>query len=50
MGGCPIGLDWAAVYPLMDRQNADWDDLHDALMVMEAEALNTMREFAPKDK
>jgi len=50
MGGCPIGLDWAAVYPLMDRQKADWDDLHEALMVMESEALITMREFAPKDR
>ena len=50
MGGTPIGLDWAAVYPLMDRQETDWDELHEAIMVMESEALITMREFAPKDK
>lgn len=50
MGGVPIGLDWPAVYPLMERVNADWDELHESLMVMEAAALETMIEFAPKPK
>lgn len=50
MGGVPIGLDWPAIYPLMDRQEADWDDLHEGLIAMESEAISTMREFAPKDK
>lgn len=52
MGGCPMGLDWPAIYPLMDRlglPDDEWNDLHDALMVMEQEAIKTMREFAPKD-
>ncbi|GAB2472195.1 hypothetical protein GCM10027082_24640 [Comamonas humi] len=51
MGGSPIGLRWEAIYPLMDRlnlSNDDWNSLHDDLMVMEVEALKTMREFAPK--
>lgn len=51
MGGVAIGLQWEAIYPLMDRLGLDndgWNDLHDALMVMEAEAIDTMREFAPK--
>lgn len=50
MGLTPIGLDWPAIYPLMDRQDSDWEELHDALMVMEAQALETIREFAPKPK
>lgn len=52
MGGCPMGLDWPAIYPLMDRLGLPddaWNDLHDALMVMEQEAIKTMREFAPQD-
>ncbi|MDD0814287.1 DUF1799 domain-containing protein [Curvibacter sp. HBC28] len=51
MGGTPIGLEWAAIYPLMDRLGlADeaWNDLHEALMVMEQTAIETMQEFAPK--
>lgn len=51
MGGVPIGVQWEAIYPLMDRLglgNAEWEDLHDNLMVMEAAAIDTMREFAPK--
>lgn len=47
----PFGLDWPAIYPLMDRAGLDadgWNDLHDALMVMEQQAVATMREFAPK--
>ncbi len=51
MGGAPYGLDWLAVYPLMDRQaldNDEWNDLQTALMVMEGAAVKTMAEFAPK--
>lgn len=51
MGGVPVGLEWPSIYPLMDRlelSGAEWDDLHDALMVMEQEAVKTMQEFAPK--
>lgn len=51
MGGVPYGLDWPSIYPLMDRAGLDadgWNDLHDALMVMEQQAVATMREFAPK--
>lgn len=51
MGGTPYGLRWEAIYPLMDRQGLDadgWNDLHEALMVMEQQAVATMREFAPK--
>lgn len=53
MGGVPYGLRWEAIYPLMDRLGLDedgWNDLHDALAVMEAEAVATMHEFAPKEK
>ena len=51
MGGGPIGLEWVSLYPLIDRLGLEddaWNDLHDALMVMEAAAIETMREFAPK--
>ena len=51
MGGVPIGLEWQSMYPLMDRLGLDhdgWNDLHDCLIVMEAAAIETMREFAPK--
>ena len=51
MGGTPYGLRWEAIYPMMQRvakSDDEWQDLHDALMVMEAEAVDTMREFAPK--
>lgn len=51
MGGVPIGLEWVSLYPLIDRLGLGdeaWNDLHDALMVMEAAALKTMQEFAPK--
>lgn len=55
MGGAsasliPIGVQWEALYPLMDRLGLDadaWNDLHESLMVMEEAALETMREFAP---
>ena len=53
MGGVPHGLRWEAMYPLMDRRGLDadaWNDLHECLTVIEAEALATMREFAPKHK
>jgi hypothetical protein len=36
---------------MMDRlglESEAWNDLHDALAVMEAEAIATMHEFAPK--
>lgn len=53
MGSVPYGLRWEAIYPLMDRQGLDedgWNDLHDALSIMEGEAISTMHEFAPKPK
>jgi len=53
MGGAPLGLRWEAIYPLMDRLGLDasaWSELHEAMMVIEAAALATIREFAPKDK
>lgn len=49
MGSVPMGVQWEALYPLMDRLSLDegaWNDLHDSLMVMEKAALETMREFA----
>lgn len=52
MGGTPYGLEWTAIYPLMDRLQLtadDWQDLHDDLMVMESEAIRVMRKFS-KDK
>nr|WP_255368600.1 DUF1799 domain-containing protein [Polaromonas sp. OV174] len=51
MGGVPIGLSWSDMYPLMDRLGLDadeWNGLHGDLMTMEAAALDTMQEFAPK--
>lgn len=52
MGGIPLGVRWEAMYPLMDRKASgeNWDELHSALMVIEEEALATMREFTPKAK
>ena len=53
MGGAPLGLRWEAMYPLMDMLELDsaaWNELHEAMMVIEAEALATIREFAPKEK
>ncbi|MDA8521977.1 DUF1799 domain-containing protein [Acidovorax sp. NCPPB 4044] len=53
MGGVPYGLRWEAIYPLMDRlglDSAGWDDLHSCLQVLEAAAIETMQEFAPKPK
>jgi len=50
MGGVPLGVRWEAIYPLMDRKATGeaWDELHEYMMVIEAEALATLREFAPK--
>lgn len=51
MGGTPMGLRWEAIYHLMDRFAPDkevWTQLHDDLCVMECEAIETMKEFAPK--
>jgi len=53
MGGPPTGLRWEAIYPLMDRlglSDEDWSDLLDDLGVMEAAAIDTIHEFAPKPK
>lgn len=51
MGGTPVGLQWECIYPLMDRLKLDddaWTALYDDLTVMEWEATDVMREFAPK--
>lgn len=51
MGAVPLGLEWPSIYPLMERlglDNEQWNDLHDALIVMEGSAIKTMHEFAPK--
>lgn len=51
MGGVPVGLQWEAIYPLMDRLGLDdehWNDLHESLMSLETYAVEVMREFAPK--
>lgn len=45
--GGPIGLDYAAVYPLLDRLHAGdadaWTDALDDIRVMEDAALDEMR-------
>lgn len=44
--GRPTGLDYSAVYPLIDRQqlsHEDWHSMLDDIRVMEAQALETMR-------
>lgn len=46
MGG-PTGLDYAAVYPLLDRAAKDpqeWDELFSDIQVMEGAALKQMSE------
>ena len=46
MGG-PTGLDYAAVYPLIDRAAKDpqeWDELFSDIQVMEGAALKQMSE------
>ncbi len=53
MGGVPIGLQWEAIYPLMDRlglEDEAWNDLHESLMSLESFALEVMREFAPRSE
>lgn len=43
-----IGLDYLAVYPLIDRLELDpaaWDSLLDDIQILEAEALETRREL-----
>lgn len=43
--GGPTGLDYCAVYPLMDRLGLDadaWDALLADIQVMEAEAIDVM--------
>lgn len=43
----PIGLDYNAAYPLIDRATStpeDWHDMLDDLRVLEATALDVMRE------
>lgn len=46
--GAPVvtGLRWEAIYPLMDRLGLspdEWEELHDALEVMERAALPVIR-------
>lgn len=44
MGG-PTGLDYAAVYPLIDREaegKQAWDDLFDDVQTLETAALDTL--------
>lgn len=51
MGSVPYGLDWPAIYPILDRlglSNDEREELERELMVMERSATETMREFAPK--
>jgi DNA-binding PadR family transcriptional regulator len=39
------GLDYASIYPLLDRlakTSDEWDQLFDDIQVMESEALNVM--------
>lgn len=53
MGGPPAGLRWEAVYPLVDvlgLSREEHMELLDDLAAMEAEALATIREYAPKPK
>ena len=45
----PVGLNWPAIYPLMDRLELEpdaWQDLLDDLEVMEQAALEVMHEKA----
>lgn len=41
----PIGLDYAALYPLLDRlatTDEEWEEMFNDIQVMEREALATM--------
>ena len=47
--GGPVGLDYCAAYPLMDRmglESAEWDDLFDDLRLMERAALTQINQNA----
>lgn len=49
IGGVPIGLQWEAIYPLMERLKLgddQWNDLHDDLMVLEMAAIEVFNEFS----
>lgn len=51
MGGAPIGFDWQAIYPLMDRfakDDSEWRGLLDDLTILEAESIAVIKEFMPK--
>ncbi|GAA6121448.1 hypothetical protein Acidovoranil_35530 [Acidovorax sp. FG27] len=53
VGGPPAGLRWEAVYPLVDvlgLSREEQMELLDDLAAMEAEALATIRDYAPKPK
>lgn len=44
------GLDYVALYPLIDRMNLDqreWDEVFDDVRAMEAAAIEQMRENQP---
>ena len=48
----PTGLDYAAVYPLLDRKATDsdeWEQLFDDLRVMESAALEAIAESREHD-
>ena len=43
----PVGLDYTPLFYLMRRMNLsdqEWDDLFEAVQILEAEAVKTMRE------
>lgn len=49
MGGAPLGLRWAEVYPIIERMHLDdeaWSALAEDLEVMEAAAIQLLRERA----
>lgn len=51
MGGVPTGLRWEAIYPIIDRMQlppSEWDELVEAMQVMEVAAIATMHKHAPK--
>lgn len=48
-----VGLDYAALYPLMDRlrlSDQDWDVLFGDIQVLEAEALETRSELREEEQ
>ena len=53
MGGAPLGLRWAEVYPIMDRMSLDeeaWNDLAEDAEVMEAAALGVLKKRAEEQQ